>query len=99
MRNGVTQAISERQSLQRPEWRTKWLPYQDSIIQLLDEGVDEEDGRIRSLRERASADSLAYNVSRWNWKAEMPFLCRARKNTPETRFSAEPASCEAPRPR
>jgi len=39
---------------------------------LLDDGVSENDDRITSLRARASADSLAYNVSRWNWNT--PFL-------------------------
>ncbi len=64
-------ATGERQSLQRPDWRAAWLPYQDSIVMLMDEGVNENDGRIRSLRERATADSLANNM-RWNWNT--PFL-------------------------
>ena len=64
-------ATGERQSLQRPEWRDVWLPYQDSILMLTDEGVNENDARIRRLREQATADSAAYST-RWNWNT--PFL-------------------------
>jgi len=38
---------------------------------LMDEGVSEDDARIVSLHERATADSLAYTM-RWNWNT--PFL-------------------------
>ncbi len=65
-------ATGERRSLDRPEWRAHWLPYQDSIVMLTDAGVSEDDARIRSLRERATADSLAWSVDRWNWNT--PFL-------------------------
>ncbi|MDH3270567.1 MAG: hypothetical protein OEN56_04500 [Gemmatimonadota bacterium] len=65
-------ATGERQSLERPDWRAKWLPYQDSILMLQDEGVSDDDARIRALRARASADSAAHAVTRWNWNT--PFL-------------------------
>jgi photosystem II stability/assembly factor-like uncharacterized protein len=61
----------ESVSLEKPDWREKWLPYQDSIVLLLERGVSENDRRIRSLRERASADSAAYDM-RWNWNT--PFF-------------------------
>ncbi len=61
----------ERTSLEKPDWRDAWLPYQDSIVMLTDEGVSEDDPRILALRERASADSAA-NDMRWNWST--PFF-------------------------
>ena len=64
-------ASGESNSLDKPDWRAKWLPYQDTIVTLLEEGVSENDRRIRSLRERAAADSTA-NDMRWNWNT--PFF-------------------------
>jgi photosystem II stability/assembly factor-like uncharacterized protein len=64
-------ATGERESLDKPDWREQWLPYQDTIVTLMNEGVDENDPRIQSLRERASADSAAYDM-RWNWNS--PFF-------------------------
>ncbi|UCD23477.1 MAG: hypothetical protein JSW51_10560, partial [Gemmatimonadota bacterium] len=64
-------ATGESSSLEKPDWRDVWLPYQDTIVTLMDEGVDENDPRIQSLRERASADSAAHDM-RWNWNT--PFF-------------------------
>ncbi len=64
-------ATGERTTLEKPDWEQVWTPYQDSIILLTEEGADEDDPRILRLRERATADSLAY-VLRWNWNT--PFL-------------------------
>jgi photosystem II stability/assembly factor-like uncharacterized protein len=67
----VNLATGESTSLEKPDWREVWLPYQDTIVTLLSEGVDENDPRIQSLRERASADSAAHDM-RWNWNT--PFF-------------------------
>jgi photosystem II stability/assembly factor-like uncharacterized protein len=64
-------ATGERTSLSKPQWEDVWTPYQDTVVTLLAEGVGEDDPRIRSLRERATADSLAHSM-RWNWNT--PFL-------------------------
>jgi photosystem II stability/assembly factor-like uncharacterized protein len=64
-------ATGESTSLEKPDWRSVWLPYQDTIVTLMDEGVPEDDPRIQSLRERASADSAEYDM-RWNWNT--PFF-------------------------
>jgi photosystem II stability/assembly factor-like uncharacterized protein len=64
-------ATGERTSLSKPDWSEVWTPYQDTIVTLMDEGVSEDDARIVSLRERATADSLAYTM-RWNWNT--PFF-------------------------
>ncbi len=64
-------ATGESTSLEKPDWRSVWLPYQDTIVTLMSEGVDESDPRIQSLRERASADSAAHDM-RWNWNT--PFF-------------------------
>lgn len=64
-------ATGERTSLSKPDWEDVWTPYQDTIVTLLDEGVAEDDPRIVSLRERATADSLRYSM-RWNWNT--PFF-------------------------
>jgi len=63
-------ATGESSSLEKPDWREKWLPYQDSIVLLQEQGVSANDRRIRSLRERASADSAA-NDMRWNWNTPL----------------------------
>ncbi len=63
-------ATGESTSLEKPDWRSVWLPYQDSIIILMDEGVSEDDPRVASLRERASADSAAHDM-RWNWNTPL----------------------------
>ncbi|MEE2897551.1 MAG: hypothetical protein VX815_03700 [Gemmatimonadota bacterium] len=65
-------ATGERQSLQRPQWRSLWLTRQDSILALMeDDGLLEDHPRVLALRQRASADSVAY-IMRWNWNT--PFL-------------------------
>jgi photosystem II stability/assembly factor-like uncharacterized protein len=64
-------ATGESKVLQKPDWEKVWRPYQDTIVTLLEEGVAEDDARIQSLRERAAADSTAYDM-RWNWNT--PFL-------------------------
>jgi photosystem II stability/assembly factor-like uncharacterized protein len=64
-------ATGESNSLEKPDWREVWLPYQDSIVTLMEAGVDENDPRIQSLREHASADSAAHDM-RWNWNS--PFF-------------------------
>ncbi len=64
-------ATGESSSLEKPDWRSLWLPYQDTIVTLMSEGVAENDPRIQSLRERASADSAAHDM-RWNWNT--PFF-------------------------
>jgi photosystem II stability/assembly factor-like uncharacterized protein len=68
-RNNI--ATGESNSLEKPDWRSVWLPYQDTIVTLMSEGVDQNDPRIQSLRERASADSAAHDM-RWNWNT--PFF-------------------------
>jgi photosystem II stability/assembly factor-like uncharacterized protein len=64
-------ATGERTTLEKPDWEQVWTPYQDSIILLTEAGAADDDPRILGLRERATADSLAY-VLRWNWNT--PFL-------------------------
>jgi photosystem II stability/assembly factor-like uncharacterized protein len=64
-------ATGERNGLSRPDWEDVWTPHQDTIVMLLDQGVTEDDPRIVSLRERATADSLAHSM-RWNWNT--PFF-------------------------
>ncbi|MDG2240482.1 MAG: hypothetical protein P8L30_09780, partial [Longimicrobiales bacterium] len=65
-------ATGERETVQKPDWRSVWLPKQDSIIMLMDGGMGENDAALRDLRARATADSAAYAVERWNWNT--PFL-------------------------
>ncbi len=65
-------ATGERQTVQKPDWRSVWLPKQDSIIMLMDDGAEENDARVVDLRNRATADSAAYAVDRWNWNT--PFF-------------------------
>jgi hypothetical protein len=67
----VNTATGERTSLQKPDWRDHWLPYQDSIVKLKDQGVSDSDPRIQDLRKQASADSAKYDM-RWNWNT--PFF-------------------------
>ncbi len=64
-------ATGERTTLDKPDWRDAWLPYQDSIVMLMDEGAGEDDPRVLALRERASADSAGHDM-RWNWST--PFF-------------------------
>ena len=64
-------ATGDRTTLAKPTWQAAWRPYQDTIVTLIEEGVSEDDPRIQSLRERASADS-ADNHLRWNWNT--PFF-------------------------
>jgi len=64
-------ATGDRTTLYKPSWRGVWVPYQDTIVTLLEEGVSEDDPRIQSLRERASADSARMHL-RWNWNT--PFF-------------------------
>lgn len=64
-------ATGESVTLEKPDWRDVWVPYQDSIVTLLARGVADDDARIAALRERASADSAAYDM-RWNWNT--PFF-------------------------
>lgn len=74
----INTATGERTSLQKPDWMTVWRPYQDTIVTLLDEGVEESDARIQDLRRRASADSAAFDM-RWNWNT--PFFQSAHDRT------------------
>jgi len=67
----VNTATGERTSVQKPDWREHWLPYQDSIVMLMEEGMAEDEPPIQDLRRRASADSAAYEM-RWNWNT--PFF-------------------------
>ena len=67
----INMRTGERVTLQRPDWRTVWLPYQDTIVTLMEQGVAEDDERIQDLRRRASADSARYDM-RWNWNT--PFF-------------------------
>ncbi|GMV06336.1 MAG: hypothetical protein AMXMBFR53_26120 [Gemmatimonadota bacterium] len=67
----VNTATGERTSLQKPQWRDAWLPWQDSIVVLTGQGVSESDPRILEFRRRAAADSAA-NDMRWNWNT--PFF-------------------------
>jgi photosystem II stability/assembly factor-like uncharacterized protein len=64
-------ATGDRTTLYKPSWREVWRPYQDTIVTLLEEGTSEDDPRIQSLRERASADSAEMHL-RWNWNT--PFF-------------------------
>lgn len=64
-------ATGERQSLAKPDWVEGWTAKQDTIVMLMDEGVDEDDDRIERLRSDATRDS-ANAVMRWNWNT--PFF-------------------------
>jgi photosystem II stability/assembly factor-like uncharacterized protein len=64
-------ATGDRTTLEKPDWEKVWRPYQDSILALTEEGVEEDDPRIQALREQASADS-ALADQRWNWNT--PFF-------------------------
>ncbi len=64
-------ATGERTSLEKPDWVEGWTAKQDTIVTLLDEGVDEDDDRIERLRTEATRDS-ANAVMRWNWNT--PFF-------------------------
>jgi photosystem II stability/assembly factor-like uncharacterized protein len=64
-------ATGDRTSLQKPTWEMGWRERQDTIVLLMEEGVSEDDPRILTLREEASADSIA-NDLRWNWNT--PYL-------------------------
>lgn len=64
-------ATGERISLDKPDWVEAWTAKQDTIVMLMDEGVDEDDDRIERLRTEATRDS-ARTVLRWNWNT--PFL-------------------------
>jgi len=64
-------ATGESNSLDKPDWREVWLPYQDTIVTLIAEGIAEDDQRVLDLRARASADSAAHDM-RWNWNT--PFF-------------------------
>jgi photosystem II stability/assembly factor-like uncharacterized protein len=64
-------ATGDRTTLEKPDWEKAWRPYQDTIVTLMGEDVAEDDPRIQSLRERATADSAA-NALRWNWNT--PFF-------------------------
>jgi photosystem II stability/assembly factor-like uncharacterized protein len=64
-------ATGDRVTLEKPDWEKAWRPYQDTIVTLMEEGLEEDDPRIQDLRERATADSIANNL-RWNWNT--PFF-------------------------
>ena len=64
-------ATRESSSLRKPRWEDPWRPLQDSIVVLLEAGAAEDDPRIATLREQASADSLSH-IMRWNWNT--PFF-------------------------
>lgn len=74
----VNTLTGERTSLQKPDWRDAWLPWQDSIVVLTDQGVAESDPRVEEFRRRAAADSAA-NDMRWNWNT--PFFQSAHDRT------------------
>jgi photosystem II stability/assembly factor-like uncharacterized protein len=67
----IDMATGERTGLEKPDWEEAWRPLQDTIVTLLEEGLAEDDPRIRDLRSRASADSAALEM-RYNWNT--PFL-------------------------
>ena len=67
----LNMATRESTSLQRPTWESAWRPLQDSIVLLLEAGTPEDDPRITTLRERATADSAGH-IMRWNWNT--PFF-------------------------
>ena len=67
----INAETGERTSLQKPDWMEAWRPYQDTIVTLLEQGVDEGDARIQELRHKATADSLSFE-NRWNWNT--PFF-------------------------
>jgi photosystem II stability/assembly factor-like uncharacterized protein len=67
----VNTSTGERTSLQKPDWREHWLPYQDSIVRLMDGGMAEDAPVIQALRSQASADSARFDM-RWNWNT--PFF-------------------------
>lgn len=71
-------STGESISLEKPFWRDEWLPYQDTIVILMEQGVPGNDRRIRALSDRASADSAA-NDMRWNWNT--PFLQSAHNRS------------------
>ncbi len=64
-------ATGERTRLEKPDWDDAWTPRQDTIVLLMEEGADEDDPRIRRLRQEATRDS-ANAVMRYNWNT--PFF-------------------------
>jgi photosystem II stability/assembly factor-like uncharacterized protein len=64
-------ATGDRITLQKPTWETGYREKRDSIVVMLERGVDEDDPAIAALREGATADSIA-NDLRWNWNT--PFF-------------------------
>ncbi len=65
----------ERVSLQKPDWRDAWRPWQDSIATIWPDTARRPDAdvqrRVAALRRRATADYAALNL-RYNWNT--PFL-------------------------
>jgi photosystem II stability/assembly factor-like uncharacterized protein len=65
----------ERTGLQRPEWRDRYLEYEDSIIVLWDDSTaappTDVEARVDEFRRLQQADSSSREL-RWNWST--PFL-------------------------
>jgi hypothetical protein len=68
----------DRTGLQKPEWRDRYLQFEDSILVVWDDEENEPPAeaaeRIRRFREMQAADS-ASRVMRWNWNT--PFFLSA----------------------
>ncbi|HSG46305.1 MAG TPA: hypothetical protein VLA43_00695 [Longimicrobiales bacterium] len=68
----------ERTGLQRPEWRDRYLEFEDSILVVWDDEENEPPAaaaeRIRRFRELQAADSASREL-RWNWNT--PFFLSA----------------------
>jgi photosystem II stability/assembly factor-like uncharacterized protein len=75
-------ATGEQDGLQKPNWRTTYLAWQDSIIAARGDTTRPETSamrrRIADLRARATKDSLDMQI-RWNWNT--PFFLSPHNQT------------------
>ncbi len=68
-------ATGDRTGLQKPEWRDRYIEYEDSILVVWDDSLNapptEAQARIDRFRDMQRADSAAREL-RWNWNT--PFF-------------------------
>ena len=78
-------ATSERTSLVKPNWRPRYLQWEDSILTDRPDTTApvnrDQKRRIDALRERQKNDSVAFDL-RWNWNT--PFIISA--HNPQTLY-------------